>query len=278
MDRVEMINKYSQRKKNIATRNSYVDSFKYGTAVQTIACMAEKIAEVIKVGRACLDNGMCINGYERVNGYEDEKRNFYTDGIHHKVGFYGGKTVHGIVGEPISIEGVGIKNGGANGNTDLFVDIYGDVYAVNHDNGELCDIEKLNIECIHRFIQEFDGFEKRFYEYVDSVCEKMKEAEIDTLITKKMIERGYNQGLVTIRQVEDGVVCQIGQYWFNFDSTAEGFTVEEYRKRNNDCDIITAIYDCLEDFRKAAVDDDCYWDEYLYYYYYLMEFLIIKEE
>lgn len=90
-------------------------------------------------------------------------------------------------------------------------------------------------------------------------------------ITKDMIKRGYEQGLiklVTDPNMESGVVCQIWDNWFYFGgTTAEEMTVEEYKKAIPEDTIISEIYETLEYFK----DTDTFDDEYLLYYYYLLE-------
>ena len=94
------------------------------------------------------------------------------------------------------------------------------------------------------------------------------------LITKDMIKRGYNQGIIKLitSPNANGIVCQIGDNWFYFGgSTAEEYNdVEEYKNAIPTSNIIKDIYEVLKDFKTA------FEDEYLYYYAYLKENLIIS--
>lgn len=90
-------------------------------------------------------------------------------------------------------------------------------------------------------------------------------------ITKDMIKRGYEQGLiklVTDPNMESGVVCQIWDNWFYFGgTTAEEMTVEEYKKAIPEDTIISEIYETLEEFKTEFTD------EYMLYYSILKEYL-----
>lgn len=95
-------------------------------------------------------------------------------------------------------------------------------------------------------------------------------------ITKDMIKRGYNQGLIKLIASPngDGIACQIGDYWFYFGGqTAEEFDdVEEYKSVMLTSDIIKDIYEVLKEFKTE------FEDEYLYYYAYLKENLITSSK
>lgn len=109
--------------------------------------------------------------------------------------------------------------------------------------------------------------------------------DITTKITKEMLEKGYEKGLVRItssRAAHDGntardaseelePVAVIGEYWFYaFGMEAESRTVAEFLKNTPAEDIINDIYTTLEAFRE---DPDDYEAEYGYYASYLREHL-----
>ena len=89
------------------------------------------------------------------------------------------------------------------------------------------------------------------------------------MITKYMIECGYNGGLIRLINSPngDGIVCGIGDNWFYFGGyTAEEYdVVEEYKNDVPTETIIQEIFDVLQDFHSEFLD------EYLYYEYYLKE-------
>ena len=96
-----------------------------------------------------------------------------------------------------------------------------------------------------------------------------------TKITKEMLEKGYEKGLVriTARDASEELepVAVIGEYWFYaFGMEAESRTVAEFLKNTPAEDIINDIYTTLEAFRE---DPDDYEAEYGYYASYLREHL-----
>lgn len=87
-------------------------------------------------------------------------------------------------------------------------------------------------------------------------------------ITRDMIEKGFDQGLVYIGwpNSENTVVCFIGSYWFYFGGeTAENITPSKFLEITEMEDNINNILDVLKDFR------DINPDEYFYYFHYLNE-------
>ena len=89
------------------------------------------------------------------------------------------------------------------------------------------------------------------------------------IITKDMVIKGYNQGLINLilSPNGDGIACSIGDNWFYFGgSMAEAYdNIEEYKSAMLTSDIITEIYETLKHF------DETDEDEQLYYYLYLTE-------
>jgi hypothetical protein len=90
---------------------------------------------------------------------------------------------------------------------------------------------------------------------------------MENLITKEMVVKGYNQGLINLitSPIGDGICCSIGDNWFYFGgSTAEEYNdVTKYEKDMWVEDIINDIYTVLEEFKTENID------EYLYYHSYL---------
>lgn len=91
---------------------------------------------------------------------------FMSEGIHHRIGFIGKPGPGGDLNrEPI---GFGIVGGGVCGRT-LFIDTDGNLDASSrdyylHDFPNYRELQKAK-----DFISGFDDFERRFYEYVDSL-------------------------------------------------------------------------------------------------------------
>lgn len=87
-------------------------------------------------------------------------------------------------------------------------------------------------------------------------------------ITREMLVKGYEQGLVNIVKKGDCIVCEIGDNWFYFAGMElENFSIENFLSITETDDNLNSIYRTLEDFRT----DEIFQDEYKYYYYYLVE-------
>lgn len=85
------------------------------------------------------------------------------------------------------------------------------------------------------------------------------------MITKKKIEDGIREGLVTFEvdlNMECGTVCRIGDWWFYFGGlSAEEMKPSEYIACTPQEDIVREIFDALDEFR----NDEELRDEYDYY-------------
>lgn len=92
------------------------------------------------------------------------------------------------------------------------------------------------------------------------------------MITKNMVIEGYNKGLIELIKSPngDGIVCQIGDYWFYFGGeTASMYDdIEEYKSVTLTSCIVNDIYETLEEFFNTGGEFE---DEYLYYECYLRE-------
>lgn len=83
------------------------------------------------------------------------------------------------------------------------------------------------------------------------------------VITLDAVHDAYRKGIARLVESpnEDGVVCQIGDYWFCFGGqTAEGATVDSYKADIPENDIVREIYDAVTDIGKNLDAD-----EYNYY-------------
>ena len=85
------------------------------------------------------------------------------------------------------------------------------------------------------------------------------------MITKKKIEDGIREGLVTFEvdpNMGRGTVCRIGDWWFYFGGlSAAEMNPNEYIAYTPREDIVREIFDTLDDFR----NDEELRDEYDYY-------------
>lgn len=97
------------------------------------------------------------------------------------------------------------------------------------------------------------------------------------MITIEMVKKGYEKGIIQIVKSphKDGVVCQIGEFWFYFGGlTAEEYSLpDKYKKAIPKETIIQEIYDLLNSFSKQKE----FIDEYNYYESILIENNITEE-
>lgn len=97
-------------------------------------------------------------------------------------------------------------------------------------------------------------------------------------ITKEMLETGYDRGIVKliISPNDDGVVCQIGEYWFYFSSPigCDVESVEEYLSAVTKEEMIDEIYDSLDEFQYMPE----MMNEYAYYEACLRDPLCVDSE
>ena len=94
------------------------------------------------------------------------------------------------------------------------------------------------------------------------------------MITKELINEGFLNGRIKITKspFNDGIVCQIGEYWFYFggESASEYTNPDEYVYDMSHDEIVNDIFETLEDFRLDRIAGE-FVDEYNYYEAYLRE-------
>lgn len=121
---------------------------------------ADRIKEVVEVAKFCLDHEIEIGqGLRGMNFSTSTKHpnDFFADSWFHFIGIICNHPSYSVY-EPI---GVGVREGGANGDTDLIVTESG-VVSYNKVYGHFnYDYEK--------FVKNFDEFEERFFKYIDSL-------------------------------------------------------------------------------------------------------------
>ena len=88
------------------------------------------------------------------------------------------------------------------------------------------------------------------------------------MITKDMIEKGYDLGVITLEEDPNarcGTICKIGKNWFYFGGiTAEGMDPEEYRQFVPTEDIVDEIFMTLNGgFKEDSPSEYAYYEEYL---------------
>ena len=85
----------------------------------------------------------------------------------------------------------------------------------------------------------------------------------ELVITPEAVRDAYCKGVARLVESpnEDGVVCQIGDYWFYFGGqTAEDSNVADYKENVPEDDIVKEIYEAVTDIGKILDED-----EYDYY-------------
>lgn len=152
MNRIENIMAAAQRRdeKNDSEKNRIESIVKLKMSL--IKTLGPRIKELVLVANELQRNGFTL-GKRTHDGFFEE---FVSNGIDHNTGF---------IMQNVNIIGVGIIGHGCNG-ADVVWDIDGD-YIQRLSESEWTDYtikQKLD-----GFIKTFDGFEKRFYEYVDNL-------------------------------------------------------------------------------------------------------------
>lgn len=96
------------------------------------------------------------------------------------------------------------------------------------------------------------------------------------MITKDMVKRGYQRGIITLDidpNMESGTIARIADDWFYFGGfTAADMNPKEYKKNIPEEDIIREIFEVLDEFKTESPDEyayceailresDSYWNE-----------------
>lgn len=136
--------------------------------------------------------------------------------------------------------------------------------------------EKLQIayEYAMEHIDEIPVADNAEYVVTNSDSFELEDCYLQHIITKEMIKSGIKTGLITFvpdPNADRGTVCKIGDGRFCFGGTeGKRYSPEEYIKNIPEDDIIDEIFETLEDFRKAGIEDFDSWSEYDYYWHILM--------
>ena len=121
---------------------------------------ADRIREIVEVAKFCLAHNIEIGQDLRGMNFSTSIKHpndFFADSWFHFIGIICNHPSYSVY-EPI---GVGVREGGANGDTDLIVTESG-VISYNKAYGHF----KYDYE---RFVKNFDEFEKRFLDYIDNL-------------------------------------------------------------------------------------------------------------
>ena len=166
MNTKERLNKISAKAQQIAEAENNEQLKKLETIEyykNAIKSLASRLAELIKIGDALIENGISFGKRTKaIIGYDEE---FITNGITHKLGFY---FKYSKDNSPMI--GIGIKGGGCCGR-DLAVNKEGDMVVKIDPHYHSYMYFGFNDYCnkCKQFLENFDEFEKRVYEYVDNL-------------------------------------------------------------------------------------------------------------
>lgn len=152
----ENVNKEMEKREMIDKHIAYIKTLK------------PRIAELINVANACLENGIEINA-EHNHGHSHwldkwEHGTFCTNCITHKIGFVWQYNNHRFINQ---IETMGIDGGGANG--EHYLRTNGDYVVSRIGRGYNDKCQEPDLYQLKRFVETFDEFETEFYKYVDKV-------------------------------------------------------------------------------------------------------------
>lgn len=156
MNRIENIERFASEREKKEVMEQRQKEIRIEEYKEKIRSFKPRIDELIKVGNACLKNGIKLEGKEW-GGHEGyDTHQFITNGWSHLLGFVGEKN-HENRTEFLPIKKLGIYGGGC-------------CYYNLETDGVTIDVSGKEAEYVlKRFVTEFDKFEKAFYEYVDKV-------------------------------------------------------------------------------------------------------------
>lgn len=164
--------------------------------VARIQALKPRIDELIKIGNACLENGIELNSYHNSGWFNRsndcyERGTFVTNGISHRVGFVQTWGQHSK-GSHSFVE-LGIDNGGACGRYDFRTD--GEkVYFVNEDDKTDIKGPSQRMRDLKEFLEEFETFETAFYAYIDKVLDQQQKS-VDNVLADAQSRSVASDGL-----------------------------------------------------------------------------------
>lgn len=160
----DRLNKIAERRNILDAQQRAIEHTKAMTIANLengIKALAPRIKELIAVAEALLENNI---PFGRVSGWDNDEE-FITNGITHELGFF---FKYGKDNSPLL--GIGIKGGGCDGH-DLAVNAEGefvkniDPYKKGYNYNGYYDYRSK----YKKFINDFDEFENKVYQYVDNL-------------------------------------------------------------------------------------------------------------
>lgn len=153
MSRIDDIKAFAQRRDYEQLQKEKEREEKASRLIGIILNLRGRIGELLDTATACLKNGI------KISCYSDKDKDFVADSISHRIGFFM------VFPTDKQVYTLCIKGGGCCGQYDFYTDGI-KVYEKHRDNNEL---KTPSIYFMEKFVNGFDEFERRFYEYVDSV-------------------------------------------------------------------------------------------------------------
>lgn len=126
-------------------------------AIAKIKSFQEDMQELMTLANELQSNGFCLG----VKAYMTNCPTFITDWFYHGVGFYTAESNWHHANGLYTLQGFGIRNGGANGEVDVVIDWFGNIksYGYVNDKGKMIDIIA--------FANGFPKFKENFLKWID---------------------------------------------------------------------------------------------------------------
>ncbi len=180
MDRIERIKSYSTIIKKEETEQTKAKLNLKSELISNIQALQPRIEKIIYTANVCYDNGIDVenSGSSIYCDYDGgyEKGQFLTEGIYHRVGI--------VKQHPY--ECMGITNGGACGIYDFRTNGI-DVFSLKNNNSKDNATYEPQIKDMQNFLNNFDVFEKAFYEYIDKTLDEKVPNEEEPDITDDIL-------------------------------------------------------------------------------------------
>lgn len=156
-DLISKIEAYSERKNAEVTLEKEREERELEALKETIRRLKPRIDRIIEVGNACLKHNIPLEGRAWGGRESYETHQFFTNSWSHLVGFVREKAG--------TICLLGINGGGACGEFDFRTN-GGEIYDIRETTGLTREPSKYHLK---KFVENFDTFEKSFYEYIDEI-------------------------------------------------------------------------------------------------------------
>lgn len=150
MSRIDNIANFAQRRDEEAANKVKQAESREEFLKQTILSWSDRIQELIATANACVEHGIKID-HDRINDRDYEHNYFITDACSHILGF---EYLYGCT----TIKRIGKRGGGC-----CHFNIFTDGITIEATGTD-------RLWALERFVEAFDEFETKFYEYVDRVC------------------------------------------------------------------------------------------------------------